>query len=167
MKCLKAGMVLTLLMLVLFWGSVYSASPDWESLFAPGLKTMVKSKKYENTYLSEMEESGKFDLANFDGSAYVSGLPQARKIAHGMMNITGYKITQSKIVRRTDSFLIEIEGSFLRAGLESVHFCEVHQFKAQLFNQRQLNLPASVAKRLFAKPGDCFEVLHTGLENLK
>jgi hypothetical protein len=143
--------------------SVLSAEESflWEPMSAPGVKKMLKSKKYNDTFLSEMEEKRVFDLSKFEPSIYIQALPEIRINAHELIGITDYKINSSIVKRAPAAWMIEVEGSFLRKGKEHVLFCESHIFKADQFSHRQLNLPVTVASQVLKNKEKCLHILNS------
>lgn len=149
-----------ILLLGLLLSSLSEASipPQWEEFKAPGVEKMWKSSAVKEAYVSLMLDSSNFIMSDFDPKIYVQALPDVRSTIHNIIGISHFKIEKSQSERTADSWIVKIEGTYLRKNNLKHSFCELHTYTANSFVQKQLFFPTPESQKVL-QTQNCFETL--------
>lgn len=140
---------------------------QWEKISSPGVKLMIKSTKFEDTFVSIMEDDGEYDLKVFDSVAYLKGLPETREVMYKIMGISDYLISNSNVTNFPNSIQIDFQGTYLKKSKLKMYFCETHIFEKNIFRQKQLLIPSKLETLAFNKEQTCFNFIKNVLEKQK
>jgi hypothetical protein len=86
----------------------------WKKISSPGVTLMIKSTKFEDTFISIMEEVGEYDLKSFDSTTYLKGLPETREVMYKIMGISDYLISNSNVTKSPESIQIDFLGTYMK-----------------------------------------------------
>jgi hypothetical protein len=143
-----------------------SSTLQWEKISAPGVKMMLKSKKYEDTFLSLMESNDEYDLKSFDSNVYIKGIPEVKAPLLNLLGISEFLINDSKVTKYPEAWQVEIQGTYLKRSKVKILYCEIHFFEKNQSTQKQLLIPSEIAAKVFDKDKTCLKLIKSGLSNI-